>query len=135
MKTEIVKYHNDLNKIIFPNFREQELNIFNNVMQRVFDRGDEVVEFSAEEVSKFFGSAYNKKLLAWMLHEMGERMAKIGFKFISEKNNQSRRAFFNSLSMSHIWRFLEILCISKKSSQLFLYVAQTPVSRYCFNVM
>ena len=94
MQTEIVKYHNDLNKLIFPNFREQELNIFNNVMQRVFDHGDEVVEFSAEEVAKFFGSAYNKKLLAWMLHEMGDRMTKMGFKFISEKNNQSRRAYF-----------------------------------------
>ena len=63
-------------------------------MQRVFDRGDELLEFSAEEVAKFFGSAYDKKTLAWMLHEMGEKMSKIGFKFISEKNNQSRMAFF-----------------------------------------
>ena len=90
---EIVKYHNDLNDLIFPDFVEQEYNVFNQIIKRMIDKGDEVVEFSAEEVSKFFGGAYSKETLAWMLSEMAEEMAKKGFKHISQKDNCTQKAY------------------------------------------
>ena len=90
---EIVKYHNDLNELIFPDFKEQELNIFNCIIKRMLDKNNEVIEFSADEISSFFGSAYNKSILAWMLNEMASSMVKKGFKHISQRENYTKKAY------------------------------------------
>lgn len=81
---EIVKYHNDLNELVFPDFKEQEHNIFFNIVSKMQEKNDEVITFSATEVSKFFGSAYPKEILAWMLKKMAHTMKTKGFIHISK---------------------------------------------------
>lgn len=83
-KNEIVKYHNDLNELIFPDFKEQENNIFFSIVSKMQEKKDEVVIFNATEVSKFFGSAYPKEILAWMLKKMAHTMKTKGFVHISK---------------------------------------------------
>lgn len=83
-ENEIVKYHNDLNELVFPDFKEQENNIFFSIVSKMQEKKDEVVIFSVAEVSKFFGSAYPKEILAWMLKKMAHTMKTKGFVHISK---------------------------------------------------
>lgn len=88
---EIVKYHNDLNdKIIFPDFKEQELNIFANLLCEFKERETETLTFSADEVSKFFGSAYNAGALGFIMREMAERLRTLGFKWTRTEFDRKR---------------------------------------------
>ena len=88
---EIVKYHNDLNdKIIFPDFKEQELNIFANLLYQFKERETETLTFSADEVSKFFGSAYNAGALGFIMREMAERLRTLGFKWTRTEFDRKR---------------------------------------------
>lgn len=88
---EIVKYHNDLNdKIVFPDFKEQELNIFANLLCEFKERETETLTFSADEVSKFFGSAYNAGALGFIMREMAERLRTLGFKWTRTEFDRKR---------------------------------------------
>ena len=88
---EIVKYHNDLNdKIIFPDFKEQELNIFANLLYQFKERETETLTFSADEVAKFFGSAYNAGALGFIMREMAERLRTLGFKWTRTEFDRKR---------------------------------------------
>ena len=88
---EIVKYHNDLNdKIIFPDFKEQELNIFANLLYQFKERETETLTFSADEVSKFFGSAYDACALGFIMREMAERLRTLGFKWTRTEFDRKR---------------------------------------------
>lgn len=88
---EIVKYHNDLNdKIVFPDFKEQELNIFANLLCEFKERETETLIFSADEVSKFFGSAYNAGALGFIMREMAERLRTLGFKWTRTEFDRKR---------------------------------------------
>lgn len=86
---EIVKYHNDLNmEIVFPQFMEQELNIFMHLLHHLKKQPREKIKFTASQVSDFFGSAYNNGNLGFMLKKMAERMTKQGFKWTYESYNE-----------------------------------------------
>lgn len=90
---EIVKYNNDLNdKIVFPDFKEQELNIFANLLCEFREREAETLIFSADEVSKFFGSAYSSDTLGFIMREMAERLRVFGFKWTRTEFNKKRNA-------------------------------------------
>lgn len=90
---EIVIHHNDLNELVFPDFKEQEFNVFSNIITRLRDRGAETLEFSASEVSSFFGSAYNFETLAFMLTNMADSMRKKGFVHISQVGEIRSKAY------------------------------------------
>lgn len=88
---EIVKYNNDLNdKIVFPDFKEQELNVFANILCEFKEREDETLTFSANEVSKFFGSAYSLDTLGFIMREMAERLRTLGFKWTRTEFDRKR---------------------------------------------
>ena len=89
---EIVVHHNDLNQLILPDFKEQEYNVFANMIFKLKNKGNEVLEFSASEISKWFGKAYSFESLAWMLDNMAESMRKKGFVHISQVGKITSKA-------------------------------------------
>ena len=93
MKTEIVKYHNDLNQLIFPNFLEQELNVFNHLIVQMVNQKKEILEFTPEEVARFFPSNYTREEMVFMLYDMAGKMTAKSFKHISQKNNHIEESF------------------------------------------
>lgn len=127
MSSELIIHHNDLNELVFPNFREQEYNIFSNIITRVRDKGNEVLEFSANEVSKWFGNTYPSETLSWMLNTMAENMRQKGFVHISEVGDIARKA--------HITMFPTFFIDSdKKNNKLkSLTVRVNPDFLYLFN--
>lgn len=93
MDRRIVKYDNRLNELRFPDFREQELNIFCNLLHHLKDREQETLKFSVSEVRGFFGSAYDSKTLAYMLKRMLGRMKERGFEYIERNGYEITRHY------------------------------------------
>lgn len=93
---EIVTYDNRLNELRFPEFKEQEMNIFCNLLYHLKDKETQIIKFTASEVSNFFGSAYDSKLLAFMLKTMADRMRQRGFEYITHNDN---RTSYNYITM------------------------------------
>ena len=89
---EIVVHHNDLNQLILPDFKEQEYNVFANMIFKLNNKGKELLEFSANEISKWFGNNYNYEQLTWLLRNMAESMRKKGFVHISKVGKVTREA-------------------------------------------
>ena len=97
---EIVKYHNDLNdKIVFPDFKEQELNVFANLLCEFKEREAETLTFSADEVAKFFGSAYNACALGFIMCEMAERLRTLGFKWTRTEFDRKLSVIIGKMSI------------------------------------
>ncbi|MBR2148579.1 MAG: replication initiation protein [Campylobacter sp.] len=93
---EIVTYDNRLNELRFPELKEQEMNIFCNLLYHLKDKETQIIKFTASEISNFFGSAYNNKLLAFMLKNMADRMRQRGFEYITHNDN---RTSYNYITM------------------------------------
>lgn len=93
---EIVAYDNRLNELRFPEFKEQEMNIFCNLLYHLKDKETQIIKFTVSEVSNFFGSAYDSKLLAFMLKTMADRMRQRGFEYITHNDD---RTSYNYITM------------------------------------
>lgn len=93
---EIVTYDNRLNELRFPELKEQEMNIFCNLLYHLKDKETQIIKFTASEISNFFSSAYNNKLLAFMLKTMADRMRQRGFEYITHNDN---RTSYNYITM------------------------------------
>lgn len=90
---KVVKYHNKLNELRFPNFKEQELNIFCHLLYQLRDKEQEKLKFTASEVATFFGSAYDNKTLAWMLKHMLTAMKARGFEYVEREGTSLKRHY------------------------------------------
>lgn len=77
---EIVKYHNDFNKISLPSFTAQEQNILMGIICKIKDRkSDENIEFYADELLEFSTENLTKKALAEIIKILKEKFFKADF--------------------------------------------------------
>ena len=84
---EIVKYHNDLNKIKLPAFTELEQNLLFGIISRIKDKptGKEI-EISAQELNEFVKERnYTNKELYEVMTSLTKNFFKADFKIIEKK--------------------------------------------------
>nr|WP_293995624.1 replication initiation protein [uncultured Fusobacterium sp.] len=68
---EIVKYHNDLNKLNFSNLKEKELELFYSICIELKDKKEETVEINLNELKKYIEIYHNSRFKEYMkkVHE------------------------------------------------------------------
>lgn len=94
MKTEIVTYHNDLNKIALPTFSAQEQNILMGVLHKMKNLGsNKIITMYPNELKQFLNNNCTNEVLANLLQTLEKDFFKADFTIIREypeKNMISR---------------------------------------------
>ena len=92
---EIVKYHNDLNKVRIPNFNELQQNIFFGLIARLKGNSDEVL-FTAQELNEFVkDKKYTNKELFLEVNKLKENLFKADFTSILKNKNSLDIGYHN----------------------------------------
>ncbi|EAI3906326.1 TPA: replication initiation protein, partial [Campylobacter lari] len=82
---EIVKYHNDFNKIKLPSFTEQEQNILCGMLTKIKEsQTDDSIKFTPQELQKFSTENLTNKALGEMLIVLREKFFKADFTILIE---------------------------------------------------
>lgn len=85
MKTEIVTYHNDFNKVTLPAFSAQEQNILMGILNQLKDLGtDTLVTLYPKDLKKFVNSEYSNKEFANLIYDLENHFFKADFTIIKE---------------------------------------------------
>lgn len=84
---EIVKYHNDFNKIKLPSFSELEQNLLFGIIARIRDKpAGEVIEISAQELNEFVKERnYTNKELFEVMTSLRKNFFKADFTIIEKE--------------------------------------------------
>lgn len=86
MGREIVKYHNDMNKVSFAGFKEKELDLFFSICQKMKDNGANEIVFSFSELRKL--SQYSNRSIERFYSDLDrvyKKMLELNLKYEDEK--------------------------------------------------
>lgn len=90
MKTEIVTYHNDFHKVIFPKFSAQEQNLLMGILSKIRDLGStNTIILYPKDLKKYCTKEYNNKDFTKIINDLGDNFFNANFKIINkipEKN-------------------------------------------------
>ncbi len=82
-KKDIVKYHNDLNKVTFGNLTAQEQNFMAGLVAKIRDRqGEEMIIFDYNDISSFSQKNLTKRELLLYLKEFEKKLFGASFSFL-----------------------------------------------------
>ncbi|MCV3431932.1 replication initiation protein [Campylobacter lari] len=83
--SEIVKYHNDFNKIKLPSFTEQEQNLLCGILTKIKEnKTGESVKFTSKELLSFSTENLTNKALVGMVTTLREKFFKADFTILIE---------------------------------------------------
>lgn len=103
---EIVKYHNDFNKIKLPNFTEQEQNLLFGIIGKIRETGyqDKII-FTSQELLKFSTEHLTNKALGDMLIILREKFFKADFTILIEDKERDLigKEIINLFSSFKLW--------------------------------
>ncbi|RAX56478.1 hypothetical protein CCZ01_09405 [Helicobacter monodelphidis] len=86
---QIVKYHNDFNKIKLPSFNELQQNLLFGIISKIREKGDSIFEFSATELNEFVKERnYTKKELFQEVSNLKTNFFKADFTIIEREGNK-----------------------------------------------
>lgn len=83
---EVVKYHNDMNKVSFSGFKEKELDLFFSICQKMKDKGTNEVIFSFSDIKKL--SNYSSRSTSRFYNDLDvlyKKMLELNLKYEDEK--------------------------------------------------
>jgi plasmid replication initiation protein len=83
--SNIVKYHNDLNKISFSNFSEKEVNLFFSLLFLSKEQGKEKITLNFSELRELSNGDIHSKRFIKALNNINEKMIKLHQKIIIGK--------------------------------------------------
>lgn len=85
MSSEVVKYHNDFNRIRLPSFTEQEQNLLCGILAKMRDKGSgNVIKFTTDELRRYCTQNYTNKELGEVLSVLKEKFFKADFTILIE---------------------------------------------------
>lgn len=103
---EIVKYHNDLNKIKLPNFTELEQNILIGIVAKIKEQpsGDKIA-FTTQELMAFSAKNLTNKKLTEIIDSFGNKFFKADFKVLLKRGDLIGEARINLFNEFVIWKY------------------------------
>lgn len=85
---EIVKYHNDLNKIRTNHFSEQDLNLFMIILSKIKEKSCNEVEIKFNEFENLCNRKLTRKELFNVMKELKDKIFKLDFTKITETQKE-----------------------------------------------
>lgn len=97
MASEVVKYHNDLNKVGLGAFNELEQNLLFGILVECRNKQDTELEFSADKLLKLVSVRRNvtNDELFKMACNLSQNFLKLDFRVVKKNGNKICRGFFN----------------------------------------
>ncbi len=86
MGKEIIKYHNDMNKVSFAGFKEKELDLFFSICQKMKDNGTNEITFSFSDLRKL--SQYSNRSIERFYSDLDrvyKKMLELNLKYEDDK--------------------------------------------------
>lgn len=118
MSREIVKYHNDMNKISFTGFTEKELNIFFSLVFLAKEKGEETLTIPFSELKSVADGDKNNDRFIKSMVEVNTKLAKLTHKIEVE-------------NIIHIFSLFNTFSIDKDRKELIVEVNK--IFRYILN--
>ncbi|MBX7546426.1 replication initiation protein, partial [Helicobacter turcicus] len=116
---EIVKYHNDFNKIKLPSFTEQEQNILMGIIAKIRDNPKgELIEFTPQELLKFSTENLTHKDLGNILVILKDKFFKADFKILIENQDEIGTEIINLFQKFTIWEWKATKTLSRVELQV-----------------
>lgn len=105
---EIVKYHNDFNKIKLPSFTEQEQNLLFGILTKVKEKkAGEVVSFSLQDLKSLTDKNLTNKELADIMCILKQKFFKADFTILLKKGELIGNATINLFQEIIFWEYLQ----------------------------
>lgn len=133
---EMVRYHNDLNKIVLPSFDEKELNLLFTILSKVKKKkAGEIVNVYAKDFYKIVGKNYTSKELADIILTLKYKFFKADFTILLETDKEIGNATINLFQTMTIWCVKDDIYDGKDFSKNFTRVelALNPLFEYILN--
>lgn len=131
--TNIVKYHNDFNKIKLPNFSSQEQNMLMGIICKVKEHSEnKKIEFTPSELLEFSTDNLTNKALGDMLFILRDKFFKADFTILIEDKERDRigRKTINLFEEFILWYHKEdtnydnLLSVELKLNPQFRYLIE-----------
>ncbi len=122
---EIIKYHNDMNKVSFAGFKEKELDLFFSICQKMKEKGTNEVIFSFAELRQL--SQYTNRSVERLYSDLDrvyKKMLELNLKYEDEKEIR-RFVLFNRYVIKKEEKIILI-----KSSEDFEYVLNNLIGNF-----
>ena len=101
---EIVKYHNDFNKIKLPSFTEQEQNILMGIIAKIRENPEgEIIEFTPQELLEFSTENLTRRALGDAILTLKDKFFKADFTMLIKKNDRVGKATINLFRKFILW--------------------------------
>lgn len=107
--SDIVKYHNDMNKINFSNYSEKELNLFFSLIFMAKDMGVNELEIPFNELKKICDGDKNRERFIKNIVNVNEKLIKLNHKIEID-------------SVIHIFSLFNRFSIDKKQNKLIIQI-------------
>lgn len=116
MTQELVKYHNDFNKVKIPNFTAQEQNILMGIISKMRDlQDDKIITFYPNELKEFSTQNYTNDEILSIVRILRDKFFKADFTIII--NDTERKIFaekiINLFDEFTIYKYVETLEIER----------------------
>ena len=127
---EIVKYHNDLNKIKLPSFTEQEQNLLYGILTRIKDNETNTIKFLPSELMEFTTQNYTNKELGDILYILRDKFFKADFMILIEDKEREMigKEWINLFETFKLWypkgdkEYNHLLSVEMKVNPRFTYL-------------
>lgn len=114
MAQELVKYHNDFNKVKIPSFTAQEQNILMGIISKIRDlQDDKIITFYPNELKEFSTQNYTNDEILSIVRILRDKFFKADFTIIKEYKNAIAEEIFNLFSKFTIYKHIETLEIER----------------------
>lgn len=114
MAQELVKYHNDFNKVKIPSFTAQEQNILMGIISKIRDlQDDKIITFYPNELKEFSTQNYTNDEILTIVRILRDKFFKADFTIIKEYKNAIAEEIFNLFSKFTIYKHIETLEIER----------------------
>ena len=133
---EMVRYHNDLNKIVLPSFDEKELNLLFTILSKVKKKkAGDIVNIYAKDFYKIVGKNYTNKELADIILTLKYKFFKADFTILLETDREIGNATINLFQTMTVWCVKDNIYDGKDFSKNFTRVelALNPLFEYILN--
>ena len=133
---EMVRYHNDLNKIVLPSFDEKELNLLFTILSKVKKKkASDIVNIYAKDFYKIVGKNYTNKELADIILTLKYKFFKADFTILLETDREIGNATINLFQTMTVWCVKDNIYDGKDFSKNFTRVelALNPLFEYILN--
>lgn len=123
--SEIIKYHNDMNKVSFADFKEKELDLFFSICQKMKDKGNTEVQFDFSEIREI--SQYSNRSIQRLYSDLDriyKKMLELNLKY-EDENIIKRFVLFNKYVIDKNEKVIRI-----KASEDFEYILNNLIGNF-----